>query len=188
MTTKICSKCKEEKDLKDFFPRSDQPGKFRSSCKACHRDQDRKWAAANPEKYAAANADSTRQWRARNPERAREILLKSKERHYARVLFRSVRSKAQAKGIPFDIDPEDVVIPPTCPVLGISLTQEFTEDGHRPRQDGTPSIDRIIPSKGYTKGNIAVISMRANRLKSDATLTELKAILAYIRSYGASKE
>ena len=32
-----------------------------------------------------------------------------------------------------------------------------------------PSIDRIIPSLGYVPGNVAVISLAANRIKSDCT-------------------
>ena len=41
----------------------------------------------------------------------------------------------------------------------------------------SPSLDRIIPSLGYVKGNIRVISFRANTLKNNATLSELELIL-----------
>jgi hypothetical protein len=37
----------------------------------------------------------------------------------------------------------------------------------------TPSIDRIDPKKRYVKDNIIVVSMRANRIKSDATVDEI---------------
>lgn len=47
------------------------------------------------------------------------------------------------------------------------------------RHDGSPTIDRIINDLGYVKGNVIVISWRANRIKSDATLAELKAIVAF---------
>ncbi len=43
-----------------------------------------------------------------------------------------------------------------------------------------PTLDRIIPSRGYVRGNIAVISFRANFLKRDATLDELRKIIRYI--------
>ena len=42
-----------------------------------------------------------------------------------------------------------------------------------------PSLDKIIPSKGYTKGNIVVISDIVNRLKSDASLEDLKKIINF---------
>jgi hypothetical protein len=43
--------------------------------------------------------------------------------------------------------------------------------------DNSPSLDRIVPEKGYVAGNIRVISQRANRIKSNATVEELRAVL-----------
>ena len=40
----------------------------------------------------------------------------------------------------------------------------------------TPSIDRIDPKKGYVKDNIIVVSMRANRIKTDATVDEIRKV------------
>jgi len=42
--------------------------------------------------------------------------------------------------------------------------------------DLTPSIDRIDPKKGYVKDNIIVVSMRANRIKNDATVDEIRKV------------
>ena len=39
--------------------------------------------------------------------------------------------------------------------------------------DTRPELDRIIPEKGYVKGNVAWISGKANRIKSDYTKQEL---------------
>lgn len=47
--------------------------------------------------------------------------------------------------------------------------------------EGSPTLDRIVPSRGYVVGNVAVISMRANRLKSDASVAELQALVSYTR-------
>lgn len=44
----------------------------------------------------------------------------------------------------------------------------------------SPSLDRVNIDKGYIKGNIAVISNRANRIKSDATIEEIKALYEYM--------
>ena len=67
-------------------------------------------------------------------------------------------------------------MPERCPVLGIPITP--FEKGLAP---GTPSFDRIDPRKGYVKGNVAIISNRANRLKCDCIDPgELRAVAAYI--------
>lgn len=53
--------------------------------------------------------------------------------------------------------------------------------GHSGYFDDSPSIDRIIPELGYTKGNIRVISNRANLLKSNATIEELQKVINDLR-------
>lgn len=87
----------------------------------------------------------------------------------------AARKRAEKTGVPFDIDVDDIVFPPHCPVLGIPIF--FSEH----RTDHTPSLDKIIPEKGYVRGNVSIISWRANRLKSDATLEELEKIIAYMK-------
>lgn len=88
----------------------------------------------------------------------------------------AARKRARAKGLPFNITAEDVVIPERCPVLGTKLT---LAGGKR---DTSPSLDRIEPKKGYRKGNVRVISFRANTLKSNATVEELEAVLRDAKS------
>lgn len=90
-------------------------------------------------------------------------------------LWKNCQNRARARGLEFDIEPEDVVIPLTCPVLGIEIGIGSSGFSHN-----SPSVDRIIPEKGYVKGNIRVISMRANKLKSDATVDEMRAVLRYM--------
>lgn len=66
-----------------------------------------------------------------------------------------------------------------CPALGLVL-----EKGRGEKHDRTPTLDRLNPMKGYEPGNIAVISDRANRMKSDGTATELELVAAWMRSRG----
>lgn len=87
----------------------------------------------------------------------------------------SARHRAKKKGIAFDITEQDVTIPTHCPILGIELQ---VNNGRATRKNGnSPSLDRIANEHGYIKGNVRVISARANHLKSDATIDELYAVL-----------
>jgi hypothetical protein len=68
------------------------------------------------------------------------------------------------------------VIPGVCPILGIPIVI----DGKGQRDD-CPSADRRIPELGYVKGNVRIVSMKANRIKNNATLEELEKILTDMR-------
>lgn len=88
------------------------------------------------------------------------------------------RKRAKNNNLEIDIDAQDIPdIPITCPVLGIEIKRNIKENSntHGP-SDNSPSLDRIDTSKGYIKGNIRVISNRANRLKSDASFEEIEKI------------
>lgn len=83
-------------------------------------------------------------------------------------MLADARRRAKQYNLPFDIELDDITIPPTCPYLHISI-QSSTGSSH----DNSPTLDRIIPSKGYTRDNILVVSNKANRMKSNATPEEL---------------
>ncbi len=78
-------------------------------------------------------------------------------------MWSRAKYRAKIKGWEFNITKEDIVIPDTCPLLGTPMQ--------------SASLDRLDPSKGYIKGNVWVISNRANTLKNDATLSELKTLV-----------
>lgn len=96
-----------------------------------------------------------------------------------RKILRDVKYRCKKKGIPFDLTLEDLdVIPDFCPVLGTEINYK----GGRKLCICSPSIDRLIPEMGYVKANCRIISYRANRIKSDASLDDLYAVIDYIRS------
>ena len=75
-----------------------------------------------------------------------------------------------------NLDSSDFLIPNKCPVFNIPFKLGNFSD-----RATHPSVDRIIPSLGYTKGNIKIISYRANQLKSNGTLDEFRKILTYMK-------
>lgn len=82
----------------------------------------------------------------------------------AKALHTIAKKRAVKYGIPFDLLIDDILIPEECPIL------------HTPFSKGTRaamSLDRINNSTGYIKGNIQVISRKANTMKSDANRIEL---------------
>ena len=70
------------------------------------------------------------------------------------------------------------ITPDTCPVFGTT----FTFVGLVKQQPCSPSLDRIDPDGGYVVGNVAVISMKANAIKSNATPAEVARVLVWMKS------
>lgn len=93
------------------------------------------------------------------------------------VILSSAKKRAKRNGLDFDLCIDDIVIPPTCPVLGITLSNTNKVSCYN-----SPSLDKMIPSKGYVKGNVNIISMRANFIKNNATYDEIKQILKWMES------
>ena len=86
------------------------------------------------------------------------------------------KKRAEKKKSPFTIREEDLKIPTHCPVFGFPLRRK---EGRGPGER-SPSLDRVDRSKGYEPGNVEVISAKANRIKNDATLDELKLVAAWL--------
>lgn len=83
-------------------------------------------------------------------------------------MFWAARHRAKRNNLEFTISEVDIVIPKRCPVFGMILKNGTYGN------PSSPSLDRMDPSKGYTRENIRVISWRANSLKSNATPLEIR--------------
>jgi hypothetical protein len=91
-----------------------------------------------------------------------------------REMLARAKARAAKLGLPFDITPGDVVIPARCPVFGEPIRAHSGTTC-----DWSPELDRIEPARGYVRGNVVVLSRRANRIKSDATIGELSRLAAF---------
>ena len=122
--------------------------------------------ADNPEAFYAKERAQANAFHRRRPE--------------MKMLY-SARESAKRQGIPFNLDESDIQIPSRCPVLGIEIQR--ADDL---RTYNSPSIDKLVPELGYVKGNVQVISWRANKLKGEGTAKEHRLISEWMERHGAA--
>ena len=95
---------------------------------------------------------------------------------FIKNMLNRCKTRAITKGLDFNLEIEDIVVPEFCPILGIKLEVNKNRGG----KANSPSLDRINNELGYVKGNVQVISKRANLIKSDATLKELQLLCDWL--------
>ena len=93
-------------------------------------------------------------------------------------IYDRVKTRAKEKGLDFDLELSDIIIPELCPVFKVP----FIYGDH----SWTYSLDRIKPDLGYVKGNVVVISNKANMMKSTATVDEVGMLYEWMLSLFAS--
>jgi hypothetical protein len=118
------------------------------------KETNKKWYDANRDVTLAR----AKQWRKDNKER---------------FMLNQAKCRATKKGMEFNLEVEDIVIPLNCPVFDIPL---FSNEG-KGACPNSPTLDRIDQSKGYIKGNVWVVSSKANTIKSYSTIEELEILL-----------
>lgn len=169
-----CKTCQIDKPLEAFHrQKSKRSGRF-SECKSCQRSRNQKWIDDNRDRFRHINRNATNAKRRRDP---------------VRHILSLARSRCKKSGIEFSLSEEDISIPEHCPVLGIKLTFGLGKgEGHGLSvRDTRASLDRIDNSKGYVPENVIVVSYRANRLKSDANVSELLKIARFYAELAANK-
>lgn len=91
-------------------------------------------------------------------------------------LLSDARYRAKTKGLEFSIELSDIIIPEYCPILKLKLTPNKISC-----KANSPSIDRINSELGYVKGNIQVISHKANSMKRNANVEELLMFAEWVK-------
>lgn len=134
------------------------------NCSKCQEPKDDQEFYKNHGRCKACMRELNRDWHKENP---------------ARAMLRAARRRAKDSGLPFELELSDIKIPKVCPVLGIKL--QAGGNGHAPTCN-SPSIDRVKPSLGYVKSNIIVVSLKANQIKSNATVDEIEKVAKFYRS------
>jgi len=119
--------------------------------------------------------------KAKDPDGYRESRKRWKTKKLRGRLCLRARKRGLEKGMPSTIKKEDVYWPTHCPVLGIELDYATPPGNRIPNTPNLPSLDRWDNTIGYVPGNVYVISLRANSLKSNATVAEMEAVLNYMK-------
>ena len=100
METKVCSKCKEEKDVCKFYKNKDSSDGLRSNCKVCQNKNTINWRKNNPEesknihkkfleKNPGISYEYQKKWTNKNIDRVRDYRRKYlKERYNQDILFK----------------------------------------------------------------------------------------------------
>ena len=142
---KKCPTCKKVLPIKEFYFDKKTKDELFYRCKSCDSDRRKKWRKNNLKSRAISNK------------------------------YFSLTQRARKKNVPMEITaeyiknmyPDDMI----CPALGIKMERGI---GGRPENiSNCSSIDRIIPEKGYVPGNVIIVSMKANQIKSNATPDEI---------------
>ena len=153
---KECSRCGDM-----FFKKNRKTCGLVTYCKACRKFLNKKYRKKSKLKWNAT-------------ERLKHKLDPRLE------LLKCAKYRAKRDGISFGLCLEDIIIPAHCPILGMTL-----QTGNGKATEASPTIDRTNSALGYTKENVAVISWRANRIKSDASIEELTKIAEYMKGKNA---
>ena len=95
------------------------------------------------------------------------------------TMWSSASHRAKVKKMPFSILPSDIIIPEFCPVFGTRIETGRCKVKGKTRANAA-SLDRIKPELGYVKGNIRVISYKANTMKSNASLEDIKKLVKWL--------
>lgn len=157
---KKCSSCGKLKDESEFYHYKSSKDGLTHQCKQCMSE------------YRASKREHYKDYMAYRREVDNETIKANRRKHYrnhpeSRMLM-AAKQRAKNQCLEFNLTIDDIVIPDKCPLLEVPFVA-----GEKGNYEYTPSLDRIDPNKGYVKGNVWVITKRANTMKNNATRAEL---------------
>jgi hypothetical protein len=210
METKICKKCGKELPIDEFAKAKQQKDGHLATCKKCRgafqntpdyitcpvcgevkpyyefavapkSSTGRMWACKTCMENKPKDISDTA-YRRKYDKEFRKNLNQHKRQefrdHIEQYIWFRAKQRAAKYGYDFNLEVSDIVIPKICPVLEVPI-----EIGTKDSYEYSPSLDRIDNSKGYIKGNVWVISKKANSMKNSATPEELSKFCKNIIRY-----
>jgi len=172
---RICNHCKMFKAKINFFKHKRNKANMYSFCIDCVKIKRKEY-------YDKNRKELLKKQRATRKTREFKDKINVKKREFSKnnplkMLLRWAKQKSKKYNIPFNLKEEDLVYTGKCVVFGTDLKAGGEN------LDNSPSLDRIIPSLGYVKGNVQIVSHLANRIKNNATLEQIKLVVDYVEKY-----
>lgn len=192
--SKPCSLCRVVKPFAEFSECAVARDGHDSACRPCAAARAKRYRQAkSPEelkamsrrhyqKWGRRSQELTKEWVARNPERARAIRNRSQRVScwHARMVNQT-RQSAKRLGREFDLDAEFILElfekqGRRCYWFGIEMIPSvLTRDPLR------PSIDRLDPTRGYTRDNVVLTCLFANLGRSIMPEDRMRSFVAKLR-------
>jgi len=165
-----CSKCKCSFGVEQFSKDKHRSTGRRSACKACSAEEFRAY----------------RQSSAYGERLQRQLVQRRKEKietpvtRWATVAIGNARRRAKAAGIACTITKAWLVAhaPTHCALLEVPLDYQATTSTAT-----SASVDRRDSALGYTPDNCRIISFKANRIKSNASVFEIALLAKNLTTY-----
>ncbi len=154
-----------------------------NKCKTCLRVEKNEWLA---KKRAGLSDHEKLAARERGLKHKIKLKESNPEKYTAIQMAASCRKRAKYLFVDCDIDSKYIreLMPEFCPILNVRLKY-----GGGDKSPHSASLDRIDSSKGYIKGNVQIISARANMMKSDADAQEMLMFAEWVmRSFEKTKD
>jgi hypothetical protein len=144
MKQKVCRECGKTKPLAELVNCDTCLYKKAKLCKAC-------------------GAAARNKWRQDNPEKALENARRCYRKNWLHMIFKSAKTRSALNNIPFNLTETYIQKLWTkqnehCALSGIPFDMEVTPE----RKPFRPSLDRIVSTKGYVKGNVRFILFALN--------------------------
>ncbi len=190
---KSCKACGITKPMHAFAKHPQCTDGRRGTCRECLREKRNTWQRA----YVAKNLDRIREDSRQRAAKTYPLVAAKKAEAYrsnievrrkeARdryhgdkftkqrsTMLRTARQRAKKRGVPFELVVADINVPSHCPVLGFQLILSSGKVAYN-----SATLDRIKPALGYVRGNVIVISMLANQIKSSATPEQIMKVAQF---------
>ena len=107
---------------------------------------------------------------------------------HLRDMLEAARGRARKNNIPYSLSIHDLreIITDRCPILGIKFElnkqgQDWGKGKGNNNWRNSPSLDRIVPDKGYVKDNIIIVSLMANSIKNQATPDQIQKVATFYK-------